>query len=98
MPRFTYHSLASLLSVIVTLVAIPTAMAGDYFLTIGGGPSPEGNQISLEKNVLFYQRMLAEKRPEGVTHDIYFADGDSPRRDLQYSEPDTVPKANRLMG
>ena len=35
------------------------AEAKDYFLTIGGGYDPSGNQISLEKNVLFQQSVLA---------------------------------------
>ncbi|MGB6045364.1 MAG: hypothetical protein WBF93_19565 [Pirellulales bacterium] len=93
-----YALLPFVLSTVVTLVSIPAASADDYFLTIGGGYSPEGNQISLEKNVLFYQRLLSERLSESIPHDIYFADGESPRRDLQYSDPDAVPKANRLMG
>ena len=30
------------------------------FLTIGGGYSPSGNQVSLEKNVQYLNRMLIE--------------------------------------
>ena len=93
-----HRALAFVVSMIVTFALMPSAFSADYFLTIGGGYSPEGNQISLEKNVRFYQRLLSEQHSNGVPHDIYFADGDSPRRDLQYSEPDAVPKANRLMG
>ena len=89
--------LALVLSASMGLAPLPTARAADYFLTIGGGYSPQGNQVSLEKNVLFFQRLLAEQRSEGVPHDIYFADGDSPERDLQFADPDAVPKANRLM-
>ena len=31
------------------------------FLTIGGGYSPSGNQVSLEKNVQYLNRMLIKK-------------------------------------
>ncbi len=57
--------------------------ATDYFITIGGGYSPAGNQASLEANVLFYQRILREKHPGPRTHDIFFADGMDPAKDLQ---------------
>lgn len=75
-----------------------SATAADYFLTIGGGYSPTGNQISLEKNVLLYKTLLKERYPDGVAHDILFADGDDPGRDLQYSIPeDDLPRANLLL-
>jgi hypothetical protein len=88
------------LALIVTGAPLKHAQAKDYFLTIGGGYSPAGNQISLESNVLFFQRMLAEQRPDGPAHDVYFADGDSPERDLQYFDPavrDSCPPAARIM-
>lgn len=59
------------------------AGATDYFVTIGGGYSPAGNQASLEANVLFYQRILREKHPGPRVHDIFFADGMDPGQDLQ---------------
>lgn len=80
------------------LLALPyVAAAKDYVLTIGGGYSPMGNQISLEKNILFFQRLLAEKKPDIASHEIFFADGDSAGRDLQYADPEGVPKLNRLL-
>ena len=70
----------------------------DHVLTIGGGYSPAGNQISLERNVIFFEKLLAERLPEGVGHDLYFADGSSPHPDLQFQiESEDVPRANRLM-
>ncbi len=39
-----------------------TARARDYFLTIGGGYEPQGNQVSLERNVAFFSQILAEQR------------------------------------
>jgi hypothetical protein len=72
-------------------------MAEDYFLTIGGGYSPSGNQASLENNVLFAQRALGEQGVLGEHNDIYFSDGDAVGKDLQVMDPSSVPKANRLM-
>ncbi|MDX1925023.1 MAG: hypothetical protein SFV81_00815 [Pirellulaceae bacterium] len=54
----------------------------DYFLTIAGGYAPQGNQASLEANVLFFQRLLSTKQLSG-THKVYFADGFDGGHDLQ---------------
>jgi len=80
------------------LLSASSASAEDYFLTIGGGYSPTGNQISLEKNVGFFQRLLAESYPDGAPHDIYFADGDNSDRDLQFHDPDAkTPRVQELL-
>jgi hypothetical protein len=74
--------------------------AADYFLTLGGGYEPTGNQVSLERNVIFQQGVLAEKRPDKPVHDIYFSDGDSELPDLQYRDPEfekKCPRARRMM-
>ncbi len=60
-----------------------TLSAADYFLTIGGGYNPSGNQASLEANVVFFQQVLDEQHRGTRSHDIYFADGDEPAADLQ---------------
>lgn len=79
-------------------VSTPGAVADDYFLTIGGGYYPESNQVSLEKNVLLFERMLDEFYPEGVALNVYFADGDNPNRDLQFADPDfELPRARQLL-
>ena len=86
-----------LISLLVSLTAdAVVTRAADHFLTIGGGYSPMGNQISLEKNVLFFQRLLATKKPSGAPHEILFSDGNSPQRDLQFAGGE-VPKANRML-
>ncbi len=75
-------------------------VAKDYFFTIGGGYNPTGNQVSLEKNVIFMQSVLAEKRPDHPPHDIYFADGDDAERNVHFRDPDfdkTCPPARRMM-
>ena len=74
------------------------APAADYFLTIGGGYRPSGNQVSLEKNTLLFQRMLCEFYPDGADHTIFFADGTNPGRDLQFVDPAfDIPKAHRYL-
>jgi hypothetical protein len=80
---------------------VPTlAAAKDFFLTIGGGPRPDNNQVSLERNVLFHQEVLAARRPDRPAYELYFADGKSGNRDLQYRVPDfktTCPPAGRIL-
>lgn len=73
------------------------AGARDFFLTIGGGYAPPGNQASLEKNVLFYQRVLEQQRLDPQSHTIFFADGQDAGKDLQVIDATSVPAANRLM-
>ncbi|QDU87538.1 Caspase domain protein [Pirellulimonas nuda] len=70
------------------LLACGRSEAKDYFLTVGGGYAPYGNQVSLEKNVQFFQRVLAKTRPDEPAHRILFADGKRPDRDLQYRAAD----------
>ena len=71
--------------------------ARDYFLTLGGGYSRDGNQASLEKNVLFYQRVLTQQNVDPRQHAVYFADGLGNDKDLQVKDVEAIPKANRLM-
>jgi hypothetical protein len=91
-PLFQY-SFAALLLAIFPLCAA----ADDFYLTIAGGYTPSANQASLEKNVLFYQRLLNELGLDERPNDIYFADGLSNKATLQVMDPDSLPRANRLM-
>ncbi len=61
-------------------------LAKDYFLTIGGGYAPSGNQASLEANVLFFQQVLVERQLADRPHSIYFADGFDTQKDLQVQQ------------
>lgn len=73
-------------------------LADDYFLTIGGGYSPAGNQISLERNVVLFQQFLKEQYPGGVRHDVFFSDGNDAARDIQFEDPELdIPRANLLL-
>ncbi|TWT61133.1 C13 family peptidase [Rubinisphaera italica] len=78
---------------------VTTVEAKDCFLTIGGGYSPTGNQISLERNVEYFQRVLAEAYEGDVQHDILFSDGSDPQRDLQYyNSQQPLPRIYELLG
>jgi hypothetical protein len=82
----------------LVLLPAPDLLARDHFLTIGGGYSPMGNQASLEKNVLMMRELVAEKYPDGAPHAIFFSDGNSPSRDLQFHDPAfSLPRANLLL-
>ena len=71
--------------------------AKNHFLTIGGGYLPSGNQASLERNVLYFQRTLNDRFESDIEHDIFFADGNDSQADLQVMDRDRVPEPNRLM-
>jgi len=66
-----------------------------HFLTIGGGYSASGNQVSLEKNIQYLQRVLDGLGRKEDPHTIYFADGSHQGRDLQFYDKDfDIPKIN----
>jgi hypothetical protein len=84
--------------VLVAALLAGRAHGEDVFLTIGGGYNPSGNQVSLEKNALLFQRMLAETYPKEVRQDLFFADGDAQERDVQFVDPGfEIPRANVLL-
>jgi hypothetical protein len=92
------------LAVVVTTFIIGCAAvsagAKDYFLTIGGGPDPSSNQLSLERNVVVQQSILAQQRPDHPDIEIWFADGNDQSRDLQCRDPElekSLPPARRLL-
>lgn len=88
-----------LCAILIAFFLPSLAIANDHFLTIGGGYSPHGNQVSLEKNVVFFKKVLAEKYTDGVQHDVIFSDGDNNDRDLQYYDPhQPVPEVHQLLG
>jgi hypothetical protein len=88
---------ASFAVIFVVLLSHRLANAGNFVLTIGGGYSPAGNQASLERNVLLFQRVVAGHSDGVDRHDIFFADGGNAGKDLQVHDPSQVPLPNRLM-
>ena len=82
--RLTGSNVCQLLLVATAwLLGAQLALATDYFITLGGGPSREENQASLEANVLFFKQIIKDKHPEPMRHDIFFAHGDDPAADVQ---------------
>jgi hypothetical protein len=63
------------------LLASRTSNAIDHIWTIGGGYAPDGNQASLEANVVFFQRVVADTHSDRPPHRIQFADGSDPTAD-----------------
>jgi|TARA_B100000959_G_scaffold217640_1_gene229603 hypothetical protein len=84
---------------VICCVAAPKADSHPpHFLTIGGGYSPTGNQVSLEKNVFFFKRVLNQLGLDDAPHHVLFADGRSAERDLQYDDPAfKVPRVNQVI-
>ncbi|HWE04064.1 MAG TPA: C13 family peptidase [Tepidisphaeraceae bacterium] len=73
------------------------ARAADSFLAVGGGNSPSNNQVSLEKNILFFQRVLTDSLGKTASADVLFSDGMAGSRDLQFVPNDDPPKVNILL-
>ncbi len=74
-----------------------SAIAGDHFLTIGGGYAPAHSQLSLEKNVLFVQQVFRAWEVPTADQDILFGCGDAPNRDVQINQMAEIPRVNLLL-
>jgi hypothetical protein len=57
------------------------------FFVLGGGGSPEQNEIAIEKNVLYFQRTLKSMRLKPAQPQIYFANGNDGRKTVRYIDP-----------
>lgn len=79
------------------LTASNRVRAGDHFLVIGGGDTPSNNQVSLEKNVQFFQRLLIDSEGLGISADVLFSDGFAGTRDLQFVPQEDPPRLNLLL-
>jgi hypothetical protein len=92
------HPMRPILLLAMTLLT-PAAWGGeDHFLTIGGGGSPRNNQLSLERNVVFFRRVLSDCGLAAAPHEVYFASGTERIRDLQVADPNVKPpRANQLL-
>ncbi|MEA5509275.1 Caspase domain-containing protein [Crocosphaera sp. UHCC 0190] len=54
------------------------------FLVIGGGGSPESNEIALEKNLLYFQRTLKNMGFNTPSTSIFFANGNEEKPSIRY--------------
>jgi len=62
-----------------------TTTAQTHLLLMGGGPEPKSNQISLEKNMLYFHRIIGRLGLSDAQRDVLFACGVSPaENDIQY--------------
>jgi hypothetical protein len=87
---------------LIPLLVVPAAQATDHFLTVGGGYAPAGNQVSIERNVLFFRNVLSDTYGKdalkSLRHDVFFSDGKSPGRDVQFDDPQhPLPEAYQLL-
>jgi hypothetical protein len=74
------------------LIAGP-AHAADHYLAIGGGAGPSNNQVSLEKNILFFRDALTTLGLNNAPQEVLFADGNENKRDVQFVLSDSdLPK------
>lgn len=97
MTRFA-QSIVLAIALIGTATFAASAEPATHFFTIGGGYSPTGNQASLERNIIFFRKMLADLGMGDAPQHTLFADGDNPGRDLQIKDPkEAAPEANRLL-
>ncbi len=76
-----------------------TANAKDHFLVVAGGQEAARNQVSLEKNVLFFRKVLEETAAPGADVTEYFSSGNADIRSVQFesADDDDVPAANGYM-
>ncbi len=99
---FPRHSL--LLGLLIGFEAIlatqseKSLLGADFFVTIAGGYARQGNQASMEANVLFFQELVAKSGTSNAQHLIYFADGNGAEADVQVSEnPEHADPTTRLL-
>jgi hypothetical protein len=66
--------------------------AGPRTLIVGGGPEPGHNQVGIERNVAYFERLL----PAGTPRYTLFANGDPNAKTVLYEEqPKTLPPGER---
>jgi hypothetical protein len=68
-------TLRALVLLIGSVLWSNTAGATPVILTVGGGPTPLSNQLSLEKNVHFFHQVLIDLGAGGWKQQLLFADG-----------------------
>src|SRR4051794_9191033 len=97
-PALSTALLPLLLPLLLTGPSARAAGGADHFLTIGGGGSPLNNQASLERNVVYFRRTLADCGLGAAPHEAFFACGLEKLRDLQFWDAKAQPpRANLLV-
>lgn len=70
-----------------SLLVCPLVTGADYCVTVGGGYSRSGNQVSIERNVAFQQSVLAQLPGGPPPHDVFFSDGAGQGADVVFRDP-----------
>ena len=98
MRAFLFHfTIPGLILILLGLFSLNTVEAEDHFLVIAGGQAAANNQVSLEKNVLFFRKVLKDVAPAADMAE-YFSSGNEEIPSVQFeSEDSTVPAANIYM-
>jgi len=65
-----------------------SAEVDTYFGTVAGGGAPSYNEIALEKNVLYFQRSLAEQGLSATLASLFFANGNDGQQTVRYIDAD----------
>ncbi|MEO0769269.1 MAG: Caspase domain-containing protein, partial [Cyanobacteria bacterium J06649_4] len=63
-----------------------------YFAAVAGGGAPSYNEIALEKNVLYFQRSLAEKGFSATLANLFFANGNDGSATVRYLDENNEQK------
>jgi hypothetical protein len=64
---------------------------------IGGGPTAESSQLSIEQNMVFFRRALLDLGRSDITPHVLFASGGDLLPDVCQRSLDRLPPANRLL-
>lgn len=70
----------------------PVATPPIHALIVGGGPEPEYNQVAIESNVRYVQKLL----PPNTHYTTLFADGDTHNATVNYTDPAPISLGRRL--
>lgn len=72
------------------------ARPADHVLMIGGGPSAETSQLSIEQNMVYFLQSLGDMGRSDLRPQVFFASGGSVP-DVCLRAMDRLPKAHRLL-
>lgn len=83
----------------LSLIGCATTSGDTHLLLMGGGSEPKSNQISLEKNILYFHRVIGRLDLKDAHRDVLFANGDDPAQDdVQYlADASDAPQAMRMI-
>jgi hypothetical protein len=80
----------------IGLLPLPVYPA-DHVLMIGGGPSAESSQLSIEQNMVYFRRALGDLGRSDLRPEVFFASGPEALPDVCLRSMDRLPRAHRLL-